>query len=66
MREHKLSHETDLRFSCPRLDVNLCDDGTPFPALEFRLEEALDPPLTTLPLVAPSFPNILRDNTMLS
>ena len=27
MREYDLSHETDLRFSSPILDVYLCDHG---------------------------------------
>jgi len=63
MRKYDLSHETDLRFSSPRLDVNMCDDGMSFSPLESGLEEALDPPLTTLLTVASSFPNTLRDNT---
>jgi len=58
-----LSPETDLNSSSPRLDVNLCDDSASFPPLEFELEEVLDPPLTTLLTVAPSFPCNLRDNT---
>ena len=61
-----LSPETDLNSSSPRLDVNLCDDSASFPPLEFELEEVLDPPLTTLLTVAPSFPTNLRDNTVLS
>jgi len=66
MWDNNLSHETDLRFSSPRLNVNLCDDGRSFPPLESELEEVLDPPLTTLLTVAPSFPTNLRDNTVLS
>ena len=58
MQEYDLSRETDLRFSSARLDVNFCDDGASFPPLEFRLEEVLDPPPTTLPFVAPSSFNI--------
>jgi len=58
MGEYDLSHETDLRFSSHRLDVNFCDDGASFPPLESGLEEVVDPPLitpvTTLPFVAPS------------
>jgi len=53
MREYDLSHETDLRFSSLRLDVNFCDDGVSFPPLESGLKEVLDPPLTTLSFVAP-------------
>jgi len=64
MREFDLSHETDLRFSAPKLDVCLCDDGASFPALESELEVVLDPSLATLPLVAPSSLSTLRDNTM--
>ena len=63
MREFDLSHETDLRFSYTRLDVNLCDDGVSFPPLECGLQEVLDPPLTTLPIVAPSSPSTFRNNT---
>jgi len=54
MREYDLSHETDLRFSSLRLDVKFCDGGVSFPPLESGLEEVLDPPLTTVPFVAPS------------
>jgi len=63
MREFDLSHETDLRFSSPKLDVCLCDDGASFTSLESGLEAVLDPFLATLPLVAPSSPSTLRDNT---
>ena len=59
MRENDLSPETDLSPSARRLDVNLCDDGASFPPLEYGLEDVLDPPLTTLLTVAPSFPNPL-------
>ena len=48
MREFDLSYETDLRFSSPKLDVYLCDDGVSFPLLEFGLEAVLDPSLVTL------------------
>jgi len=51
IREYDLSHETGLRFSTPRLDVNFWDDGASFPLLESGLEEVLDPPLTTVPFV---------------
>ena len=61
MRESDLSHETDLRLSSPRLDVNLCDDGESFPPLESGLEEVLDPPPTTLPFVAPSLLSVSFD-----
>ena len=63
-REYDLSPETDLSSSAPRLDVNLCDDGASFPPLESGLEDVLDPPLTTSPLVAPSLPSTLKDNAM--
>jgi len=62
-REFDLSHETDLRFSSPKLDVCLCDDGASFPPLESGLDAIFDPSLVSLPLVAPSSPCILRDNT---
>jgi len=62
MWEYDLSHETDFRFSSPRLDVNLCDDGASFP-LEFKLEKILNPSLTTLPIVAPSSPSTFRNNS---
>jgi len=63
MREFDLSHETDLTFSSPKLDVCLCDNGVSFPPLESGLEVVLDPSLDTLPLVDPSSPSTLRDNT---
>ena len=55
IREYDLSHETDIRVSSLRLDAYLYDDGASFPSLGFKLEVVLDPPLTTLSLVAPSF-----------
>ena len=55
-------HETDLRFSSPKLDACLCDAGASFSLLEFELEVVLDPPSLTPPLVAPSSPSTLRDN----
>jgi len=54
IREYDLSHETDLKFSSPRLDVNFCDDSASFHPLESGLEEVIDPPLITLSFVAPS------------
>jgi len=63
MREFDLSHETDLRFSSPKLDVCLCDDGVSFSRLESGLEVVLDPSLITLPLLAPFSPSTHRDNT---
>jgi len=51
MREYDLSHETDLRFSSPRLDVNFCDDGASFHPLESGLEEVIDPSLTDLRMI---------------
>jgi len=62
MREFDLSHETDLRFSSPKLDVSLCDDGASFTPLESRLEVVLDRSLT-ISLVVPPSPSTLRDNT---
>ena len=63
MREYDLSLETNVRFSSPRLDVYLCDDGVSYPLLESKLEAKFDPPLTTPSLVTPSLPSTLRDNT---
>jgi len=63
MREYDLSHETDLRFSSPKLDVYLCDDGASFSPLESGLEAVLDPPLTTLSLLFSPSPSTFRDNT---
>jgi len=65
MREYYLSHETNIRFSPPKLDACLCDDDASVSPLESRLEVVLDPSLTTLSLVAPSSPSTFRDNTML-
>jgi len=65
MRECDLSPETDLSSSSPRLDVNLCDDCASFPPQQSRLEEVLDPPLTTLLTFTPSFPNTLKNYTAL-
>ena len=62
MREFDLSHKTDFRFSGPKLDVCLCDDGVSVPPLGSGLEAVLDSSFTTLPLVAPSSPGILRGN----
>jgi len=44
MREFDLSPETDLRFSSPKLDVYLCDDGVSFPPLDTGLEVYLTLP----------------------
>ena len=63
MREFDLSCKTNLRFSSPKLNVCLCDDGVSFPPLESGLEAVLDPSLPTLSLAAPSSPCTLRDNT---
>jgi len=64
MWECDLSHDTDLRFSSPKLDVCSCDDSASFTPLESGLEVVPNPSLTTPSLVAPSSPNTLRDNTM--
>ena len=66
MREYDLSHETNFRFSSPRLDVHFCDDGTSFPPLNSELKASLDPSLTTLPFIALSSPTTLRENTILT
>ena len=63
MWENDLSHKSDPRFSSPRLDVNLGDDGATFTPLESKLEEVIECPSTILPLVSPSLPSTLRDNT---
>jgi len=65
MREYDLSHETDLRFSSPKVDVCLYDNDAPFSPLESKLEAVLGPPLTTSPLVAPSSTSTSKDNTLL-
>ena len=40
----------------------MCGDGASFLSLEFGLEEVLDPPITTLPLVPSSALSTLRGN----
>jgi len=65
IREYDLSHETDLRVNLSELNVNLCENGASSLTLESELVEVLDHPLTTLPLVAPSPPSILKDYTPL-
>jgi len=62
MREYNLSPETNLGSSAPKLDVNLCDDGASFPPLESGIGKVIDPPLTTLPIIAPSSPSPFRNN----
>jgi len=42
--EYNLTHETDLRFSSPKLNVCLYDNGVPFSPLESRIQAILDPP----------------------
>jgi len=64
MQEYDLSHGIDLRFSSPRLDLYLCDDGASYPPLESGLEEKFNPPLTTPTLITPSSPSTFRDNAM--
>jgi len=64
MREYDLSRETDLRFSSPKFNVCLSDDGASFTPLESELEAVLDPSLATPSLVAPPLPSTLRDNAM--
>ena len=61
MREYDLSHKTNLRVNFSELDIKLCDDGASSLALESGLEKVSDPPLPTLPLVAPSLPSTLQD-----
>jgi len=62
MQQCDLSYKTDLTLSSLRLDVNLCDDGASFLSLKLGLEEVLDVSLTTLPIVAPSLANTLKNN----
>ena len=62
-REYDLSHKIDVRFSSPRLNVNLCDDAMSFPPLEFGLREVLDPPWLLYPLLF--HPYIIRLGTTL-
>ena len=64
MLEYDLSCETDRWISFPKLDINLHNDGASFLTLKFKLEEVLGPLLTTLPLVAPSLPSTLKNNTL--
>jgi len=64
MREYDLSHETNLRFSSPKLDGCLCDDGASFSPLESVLGAVLDPPLTTLSLVVAPPPSTFGANTI--
>jgi len=61
MWEYDLSHETNLRFSSTRLDVDFYDDGVSSFTLEYGLEEVLDLPCTTLSFVAPSSFNVSVD-----
>ena len=64
IREFGLLHETDPSLPIPKLESSLYDDNeSSFPlesnviddAALTNLEEVFDPPLTSLPLVAPSF-----------
>jgi len=64
IREFDLLHETDPSIPIPRLESSLYDDYEFLLPLESNivddaslthLEEVFDPPLTSWPLVAPSF-----------
>jgi len=80
MREFGLLHETNPSPPIPRLESGLYDDYEFFPPLESNvvddalltnLEEVFDPPLTSLPLVAPSFSSTpvatsISDSTLLA
>jgi len=64
VREFSLLHEIDPSLPILRLESNLYNDYTSPLSLESNviddaplpnLEEVVDPPLTSLPLVAPSF-----------
>jgi len=66
MREYDLSHKTDLAFSSLRLGVNLCDDSASFLTIKSEVQEVPDASLTTLPIVASSLSNTLKDNTACS
>ena len=70
VREFGLLHETDLSLPIPRLESSLYDDCESSLPLESNaiddapltnLEEAFDPPLTSLPFVTPSFSSIPTD-----
>jgi len=65
MRERDLPHQTDLRFSSPRLGIYLCNDRASFAPLKSVLQALLDPPVTTSSLVAPSSPSTFRNNATL-
>jgi len=73
MREFGLLHETDYSLPFPRLEASLYDDCESFLPLEFNviddatltdLEEVVDPPLTLLPFVAPSFYSTHMDTSV--
>ena len=70
MREFGLLSETDLSLPSSRLEASLYNACELFLLLESNiiddaplidLEEAFDPPLTSLPFVAPSFSSTLMD-----
>ena len=72
MRENGLLHETDPSPSYPRLEVSPYDDYESSLPLEpdfmvdsllTGLGEVIDPPLTSLQIVAPSLPSTPRDTT---
>ena len=72
MREFSLLDETDPGPSSARLEVSLYDDHESSFPLEPNfminspltgLTEVIDPPLTSLPIVALSLPSTTRDTT---
>ena len=80
MREFRLLQEINCSLPVLRLESSLYDDCESFLSLEYNivddaplthLEEAFDPPLTSLPLVASSFSSFvvassISDLTLLS
>jgi len=80
VREFDLLHKTDISLPVPRLESSLYDDYESSLSLESNvvddaplanLKEVMDPPLTSLPLVAPSFSSTLGatsviDSTLLA
>jgi len=73
MRKYGLLYETVHILSFPRLEAYLYDDYNSYLPLEpnstidtplTNLEEVIDPPLTSLPFVAPSFSSMPRDITI--
>ena len=73
MRECGSFHETDPSRPFPRLKASLCDDCKSFLHLESNvtndahltdLEEAFDPPFTSLPFITGSLSSTLMDTSV--